>query len=254
MNNFIKQIIEEKFTSKAQQRFFFAKANEKGASKEEKKKWSKMANEFSKETDFKKIPEKAEELKQDPNQTELEFSEIVDEKGNIQRGNKPTNLASKGVTQDKTTDEVVKNATGQMGDYGRASGSTYRRYWGESDMSKALGFDDTMGQDADIDDAEKHFEKELGMSDDEAEDRLNQMGYDKNLPDDKVRLVENPKKFIEEYIESLLNQKTTVDDLVSNEIKEINPIVKRQLKSLKQTMTTNNLTIDDIVKHLKDNE
>ena len=38
MNNFIKQVIEEKFASKAQQRFFFAKANEKGKPKKEKKK------------------------------------------------------------------------------------------------------------------------------------------------------------------------------------------------------------------------
>ena len=40
MNNFIKQVIEEKFASKAQQRFFYAKANEKGKPKKEKKKWS----------------------------------------------------------------------------------------------------------------------------------------------------------------------------------------------------------------------
>ena len=41
MNNFIKGVIEETFASKAQQRFFYAKANEKGASKKEKGKWSK---------------------------------------------------------------------------------------------------------------------------------------------------------------------------------------------------------------------
>ena len=38
MNQFLKQVIEEKFVSKKQQRFFYAKANEKGASKKEKKK------------------------------------------------------------------------------------------------------------------------------------------------------------------------------------------------------------------------
>ena len=50
MNNFIKQVIEEKFASKAQQRFFYAKANEKGKPKKEKKKWSKWAKEFSDDT------------------------------------------------------------------------------------------------------------------------------------------------------------------------------------------------------------
>lgn len=255
MNNFIKQVIEEKFASKAQQRFFYAKANEKGASKKEKKKWGKWAQEFSSKTDYDEIPDKVEEKeKKDPNQTELEFNEIVDDKGNIQRGKKPSDLASKGITQDKTSDEVVKAGAGSMGIHGVHGTHTSLRYWAESDMSKALGFDDTMAKDADFDDAEKHFEKDLGLDDAEAEERLQQMGYDKNLPDDKVRLVENPKKFIEEYIESLLKQKSTDSDLVSDELKEVNPIVKRQIKSLKQTMSSNNLTIDDIVKYLKDNE
>lgn len=254
MNNFIKQVIEEKFASKAQQRFFYAKANEKGASKKEKKKWGKWADEFSSKTDFDEIPDKIEKTKKDPNQKELEFNEIVDDSGNIMRGKKSTNFNSKGITQNKTSDEVVHSAAGAMGQHGVHGTHTSLRYWAESDMSKALGFDDTMGKDADVEDAEKHFEKELGMDDKETEERLGQMGYDKNLPDDKVRLVENPKKFIEEYIDSIINKKTNDNDIVSKEIKEINPIVKRQIKSLKQTMDSNNLTIDDIVKYLKDNE
>ncbi len=51
MNNFIKQVIEEKFASKAQQRFFYAQAGKGG---KKGKKWSKWAKEFSKDTDFKK--------------------------------------------------------------------------------------------------------------------------------------------------------------------------------------------------------
>ena len=82
------------------------------------------------------------------------------------------------------------------------------------------------------------------------------MGYDKNLPDDKVRLVENPKKFMEEYIESIINKKNEKNnDILSKEgeieEKEINPIVLKQLKSLKNTMDSNGLTSDDILKHLK---
>jgi hypothetical protein len=47
MNNFIKQVIEEKFASKAQQRFFYAKANEKGKPKKEKKIVYKLADSSS---------------------------------------------------------------------------------------------------------------------------------------------------------------------------------------------------------------
>lgn len=247
MNNFIKQVIEEKFASKAQQRFFYAKANEKGKPKKEKKKWGKWAKEFSDKTNYDEIPDKVEK----------EVDEIVDKYGNIATGKKPTDFNTKGVTQKKTSDEVAKAAFGSMGRMANVGGSTMR-YWAESDMSKALGFDDTMAKDADYEDAEDHFKGELGLDEPEAEDRLAQMGYDKKLPADKVRLVENPKKFMEEYIESVLSKKAKDNEIVSKdeqtEEKEINPIVLKQLKSLKNTMNSHKLSINDIMKHLKDNE
>ena len=247
MNNFIKQVIEEKFASKAQQRFFYAKANEKGKPKKEKKKWGKWAKEFSDKTNYNEIPDKVEK----------EVDEIVDKHGNIATGKKPTDFDTKGVTQKKTSDDVAKAAFGSMGRMAKVGGTTMR-YWAESDMSKALGFDDTMAKDADYDDAEDHFKDELGLDEPEAEDRLAQMGYDKKLPADKVRLVENPKKFMEEYIESVLAKKAKDNEIVSKdeqtEEKEINPIVLKQLKSLKNTMNSHKLSINDIMKHLKDNE
>jgi hypothetical protein len=241
MNNFIKGIIEEKFTSKAQQRFFYAQAGKGG---KKGKKWSKWAKEFSDKTDFEKIPDKIEK----------EVDEIVDNKGNINRSKIPVNSKSKGVIEKGVTDDVVKTTTGQMGSYGGSGIQPYRRFWGESDMSKSLGFKDTMGKDEDYNDAEDHFEKELGIPDDETKKRLGQMGYDENLPDDKVRLVENPKKFIEEYIENILSKKNINNEIVSNEEKEINPIVLKQLTSLKNTLKKNNLDINDVLKHLKNDE
>ena len=247
MNNFIKQVIEEKFASKAQQRFFYAKANEKGKPKKEKKKWGKWAKEFSDKTNYDEIPDKVEK----------EVDEIVDKHGNIVTGKKPTDFDTKGVTQKKTSDDVAKAAFGSMGRMAKVGGTTMR-YWAESDMSKALGFDDTMAKDADYEAAEDHFKDELGLDEPEVEDRLAQMGYDKKLPEDKVRLVENPKKFMEEYIESVLAKKAKDNEIVSKdeqtEEKEINPIVLKQLKSLKNTMNSHKLSINDIMKHLKDNE
>jgi hypothetical protein len=263
MNNFIKQVIEEKFASKAQQRFFYAKANEKGASKKEKKKWGKWAKEFSDKTDFDKIPDKKEEIK-DPNQGELQFDEIVDADGNIMSSNIPTNKNVKGTGSKSTSDEVVNSAMGMMGTFGIAGGmgrgATTLRYWAESDMSKALGYEDTLGQDEDYEDAKNHFEDELGLPDDEAEDRLEKMGYDEKLKDtDKVRLIEHPKKFIEEYIESVLKNKSKDNDIVKSDQKEfdeksVNPILMRQLKSLKDTLKDNDLTVKDIINYLNDNE
>lgn len=50
--------IEEKFASKAQAKFFYARAKEGG---KEGKKWKKMADEYSSKTDFDELPEKVEE-------------------------------------------------------------------------------------------------------------------------------------------------------------------------------------------------
>jgi len=247
MNNFIKQIIEEKFVSKRQQRKFYAQSQNKDLSKSERLKWKKMADEFSSKTDFDKLPEKAEES---------EIDEIIDEKGNIRRSKKPGDISKKGITQKKTTDEIVKTAAGSMGIHGVHGTRTSLRYWAESDMSKSLGYDDTLGQDLDKDDAEIHFRKKLKLSDDETEERLEKMGYDEDLPDEQIRLVENPKKFIEEFIESLMLNKSKDNDIVkkTDEIKEVNPLIKRQINSLKDTLKSNNLSVDDVLEYLKDNE
>jgi len=255
MNNFIKQVIEEKFASKAQQRLFFAKA--KGG---KNKKWSKWAKEFSDKTDYSKIPDKVEK--------EEEVDEIVDAHGNIARGKKPTDLNSKGVSSDSTSDEVVRTGKGMMGNYGMTKTQNYTKYWGEGKLTKgelieiamkdALGFDATMGVDADYEEAEEYFEKDLGLDSEETKDRMDQMGYDEDLPDDKIRLVEDPKKFMEEYLESILKSKSKENDVLEKEKpeeepKEINSVIQRQLKSLKNSMDTYGLTTDDIVNHLKKN-
>lgn len=244
MNKFIKDVIEEKFASKKQQRFFYAQASKKG---KEGKKWGKWAKEFSSKTDFENLPD----------EVETEVDEIIDEKGNIKRGKKPRNFKSKGITQRRTTDQVVKTGAGSMGTHGVHGTHTSLRYWAEADMSKALGYDDTLGKDADYEDAERHFEKNLNLDDEETKKRMDQMGYDEDLGDDKVRLIENPRKFMEEYIESILSKKDIKDNEILKkqiEKKEINPIIKRQLSYLKDSMKNNGLTTDDVLEFLKDNE
>jgi hypothetical protein len=54
--------LAEKFESKKQQKYFFAKCGD-GKTKEQKK-WCKMAEEFAEKTNFKKIPEKKKETKE----------------------------------------------------------------------------------------------------------------------------------------------------------------------------------------------
>ena len=54
--------IDEKFESKKQQKYFFAKCGD-GKTKEQKK-WCKMADEFAEKTNFAKLPEKKTETKE----------------------------------------------------------------------------------------------------------------------------------------------------------------------------------------------
>jgi phosphoribosyl-ATP pyrophosphohydrolase len=82
------------------------------------------------------------------------------------------------------------------------------------------------------------------------------MGYDEKLANtDKVRLIENPKKFIEEYLESIIAKKSNENDVLEKENQEdLNPIIKRQIKVLLQTLKDNGISPKVILKQMEDNE
>jgi hypothetical protein len=247
MDKFINDIIEEAFKSKAQQRYFYWKAG-KG-----NKKFKKMAKEFSDKTDFSKLPEKVTE------ESPTDLDEIVDEDGNFISGGRPSNAGTKEITSKSTTDKIMKTGAGQMGTFGVVGGANTNktlRYWAESDMSKALGYEDTLGDDMTYEEAKKYFKEELGLSDEETKYRLDQMGYDEKLPEEKVRLVENLNRYIEEYIEDLLSKKSNNSEILNKDEnkKNINPIIKKQFKALEKTIEKNGLEPKIIIKHLLDNE
>jgi len=250
MNNFIKQAIDESFRSKRQQRYFYAKADDETSSEYKRDKWKKMADEFSDKTDFDKLPEKAEE-------EEVEMDEIVDVDGNLATGDMPGN-PNGFIRSKRTSDEVAKTSMGMMGSFGvlggNTSGNKTLKYWAESDMSKALGADETiMDPGTDYDDAVEHFEDDLEVPEDEAKERAEKMGYDKTLPDGKIRLIENPKKYIEEYLAKRAKDGDFVKKSEMEKIKKpINPIILKQLASIKQTLKNNGLTSKDITEYLED--
>jgi len=257
MNNFIKQVIEEKFVSIYNQKY--SNTQHKGNNRKEKK----LAKEFSEETDFEKLSKKVDEE---------ELDEIVDEKGNIARSKKPANFNTKGVTQKKISDKVVKTGGASMGTHGVHGTHTSLRYWAENrqelkklietviyevEMDDALGYKETLGKDMPYKKALNILIKRFNLSSDEAKDRLAQMGYNEKLKGDKINLIENPNKYIEEFIESILSKRNSDYELVNSpnrEIKEINPIVKRQIQSFKETLSDNNLSLEDVMEYLKNNE
>lgn len=248
MDKLVEQIINETFKSKKQQRYFYHKA-------EKSPKWRKMAKEFSDKTDFSKLPEKAEE-EVNP---EAEVDEIVDADGNIKHSDEPGNPNGY-IRSKKTSDEVSSATMGQMGSFGILGGVTNAnktlKYWAESDMSKALGANDTIANpDTNYKDAVETFEDDLEVPEDEAKERAKKMGYDPELPDGKMRLIENPLNYINEY----LAKKSKNSELVKKhqnetEKKPITPIIKRQLQSVKQALKSNGLKVSDITEYLEDNE
>lgn len=228
MDQRLKNIILEKFESKKQQKYFFAKCNDDSLSKKEKTKWCKMADEFAKDTDFKKLPEKA---------NEENIEEIVDFDGSIPTSKIPKDVRAKSVTARKTSDAQVA-ATSQPP---FQKGQYMKRYWGESEMDDALGYEETMGKNASYEEALEYFTKDLGFDESDAKERLEKMGY---IPssEDKVRIIETmTKKQLEEYVDTLLNKKSMPKDILDPSIEELeedkeeeksNPILDRKLKFL----------------------
>jgi hypothetical protein len=242
MNNFIKQLIEEEFASKSRQKYFYDQAS-KGDKKV--KKCSKCAKEQSSKTDFNKLPEKVEK----------EVDEIVDVKGNIKRGETPITHKKNSILSKKRTDKVVKTGTGAMGIYGigisgAQGGQAALRYLGEIEMDSALGYEDTLGSDATYKEAMNHFTKNLGLPEDEAKERLSAMGYIPN-EEDLVRLIENPKDYIRNYVESVLVDKTKNSEIMDKKEIKINPLILKQIESLKNSLSKNNIPVEKIINLLK---
>lgn len=84
---------------------------------------------------------------------------------------------------------------------------------------------------------------------------MKNLGYNEKLPEDKIIMIENPKKFIEEYIDELITNKNNSNDILNKENdSEINPIVLKQINSLKKSMKTYGLNKNQILKLLNNNE
>lgn len=234
MNNFIKQTINETFRSKKQSELTM-KNNNIAKPKKKERKEQKLSDEVH----------------------NGEVDEIVDAEGNIQTGDEPGNPNAY-IRSKRTTDQVAKSTMGQMGSFGVLGGATGAnktlKYWAESDQSIALGNEIKNDSSKDYKDAVEYFEDDLDVPEDEAKERAKKMGFDPELPDGKMRLIEDPRKYIEEY----LAQRGRDGELVKKQPSEaakkpISPIIRRQIHSFKQTLRSNNLSVNDITEYLEDN-
>lgn len=145
----------------------------------------------------------------------------------------------------------------------------YRVYYGESvvreeDMADAFGFAETSGKSAT--ETIDYFVDELDFDQRDAEDRASEMGKDPDLDDTskfkkfknfvmKGRLVEKEKSFTKEDVqkmaEEILLQKSD-DRTISSKDDEVSPIIKRNIKALKNMADAEGISIPKLLKMFKD--
>ena len=129
----------------------------------------------------------------------------------------------------------------------------------EEDMEDSFGYDDT--KFLDYKDTVKHYEKKLGLDKKDAIRRTRQQGKGKNLAKKAPKKIKKLKNFIDRLIlkeldddineDLLINKKSDNKDISSKKVEE-NPLLKRNIKSLKNMAEKIGLSKEDLVKMLKD--
>ena len=220
-----------------------------------------------------KIPEK---YKEKEIEGEGELAEFVDADGTLLGSNIP--MLDQQMHPRKTLDQTIKMARANQWPY-------YKRYWGESienniknlldevDQSESFGFEETEDVST-YDEADEIFKDELGVEDDmEREERVKRLGFDRNLDKQlknekkrgmcrncftKRRLSELEKEKMTDLIDEILvKKKKKTNDVVPKDESEDSPVSKiliRNIESIKKIADKEGISINKLIKHLKEGE
>ena len=194
---------------------------------------------------------------------EQEVTELVDADGTWLSSNTPIlDPASTGVGT-KTMDQIVPAARnprdpllrGWYGYYGEG-------YVKEINMKPAFGWEDTMYMDAK--DTLDYFKDELEMDDESAEHRVEDE-FGKSPERDKKSKFKNKKGIVgrpilkekesEDIAEDVLVDKETNDqENIKKRVLDINPLLVRNIKSIKKMAKENGITVRELIMMLKDEQ
>jgi len=220
-----------------------------------------------------KIPEK---YKEKEIEGEGELAEFVDADGTLLGSNIP--MLDQQMHPHKTLDQTIKMARANQWPY-------FKRYYGESienniknlldevDQSESFGFEETEDVST-YDEADEIFKDELGVEDDmEREERVKRLGFDRNLD----KQLKNEKKrgmcrncFTKRRLSELEKQKMTdlIDEILVKKRKKSNDVVPkddsedsavskiliRNIESIKKIADKEGISINKLIKHLKEGE
>lgn len=220
-----------------------------------------------------KIPKK---YKEKEIEGEGELAEFVDADGTLLGSNIP--MLDQQMHPHKTLDQTIKMARTNQWPY-------FKRYYGESienniknlldevDQSESFGFEETEDVST-YDEADEIFKDELGVEDDmEREERVKRLGFDRNLDKQlknekkkgmcrncftKRRLSELEKEKMTDLIDEILvKKKKKSNDVVPKDDSEDSPVSKiliRNIESIKKIADKEGISINKLIKHLKEGE
>ena len=189
---------------------------------------------------------------------EQEVTELVDDDGTWLSSDIPILSPANNGLGTKTTDQIVPAARnprdpllrGWYGYYGEGKVA-------EENMTKAFGWKDT--KDMDAKETLKYFKDELEMDDDSAEKRVDDE-FGKSPERDKKSPYKNKKGFVGRPIlkelemdEDLLIPKDTDDQTEKRKIRDlINPLLLRNIKSIKKLANDQGISDKELIQMLKD--
>jgi hypothetical protein len=181
---------------------------------------------------------------------EGELEEFVDSDGTMLNSKIP--ILDPALHPRKTMDQTIQ-ATRNVYDIFRMG---YRRYFSETDMSKAFGYDETKFMNAK--ETIKYLEKELGLDSEDAEDRAEEMGKKPNM--DKKSKFKNDRNFVnrgviaekdvDEVKEDVISKKSN-DGEIRKKTKPTSKVILRNIQALKKQAEKEGLSINDLIKMFK---
>lgn len=183
-------------------------------------------------------------------ETDGELDEFVDADGTMLNSKIP--ILDPALHPRKTMDQTI-SAARNVYDIFRMG---YRRYFTETDMSKAFGYDETKFMNAK--ETIKYLEKELGLDNEDAEDRAEEMGKKPNM--DKKSQYKDMKNFVNRGViaekgfdgvkEEIITKKSK-DREITEKSKTSSLVISRNVKALKKQADKEGISINDLIKMLK---
>jgi hypothetical protein len=198
--------------------------------------------------------------KKDKKKEEQEVTELVDADGTWLTSNNPILDPASTSVNTKTTDQIIPAARNPRDPLLRG----WYGYYGENhvkeiNMKKAFGFKDTMDMDAK--ETLDYFKDELEMDDASAEKRVEDE-FGKSPERDEKSPYKNKKGFVGRPIlkEKELGEDVIVDkekndeDNVGKKRIEINPLLVRNIRSIKKMAKDNGISVKELIMMLKNEQ